>query len=88
MKPSSIRLLGWSLTGVALLVLLAWVVPGTWQRGATAQGVARQVASRGPLLPYEEATIRLFDLVTRQAICRPQPALSTTCPASMPSSGR
>ena len=39
-------------------------------------------------LAIDMATIRLFDLVTGQAICRPQPALSTTCPASMPSSGR
>ena len=55
------RLVGWILVGVIGIALLAWAVGGIWQRGASAQPIPREVASRGALLPQEQTTIQLFE---------------------------
>ena len=39
-------------------------------------------------LAIDTASLHLFDLATGAALCRPEPAVSTTCRASTPSCGR
>jgi S1-C subfamily serine protease len=55
------RIAALALAAAAMLILIVWILPAEWRKGASAQPVAREVAPRGALLPAEQATIELFE---------------------------
>jgi uncharacterized membrane protein len=58
-RPSLGRLVVIGAAAVLVLLIGLWAIQGTWQDEAAAQAVPRPVAPRGPLLPSEQATVRL-----------------------------
>jgi S1-C subfamily serine protease len=55
------RLVGFTAAGLVAIAVLVVALTALWQRGVSAELVPREVAPRGPLLPEEQSTIRLFE---------------------------
>jgi S1-C subfamily serine protease len=55
------RLVGFTAAGLVAIAVLVVALTAIWQRGVSAEPVPREVSPRGPLLPEEQSTIRLFE---------------------------